>query len=112
MGIDKADIRASTTTTCPRAGELLAGDCPRRDGRLRLRVVCCPDDLNALENFVYGDTPGIDSVKGLVREVFGQGDGDVSVYDLSGSHDVRPLVVNTLLTYLSWTDSSKRHAVL
>jgi ATP-dependent DNA helicase RecQ len=61
----------------------------------------CPDDLNVLENFAYGDTPTEPAVAGLVAEVFGQGDDfDVSVYDLSSRHDVRNTVVRTLLTYL------------
>ena len=30
----------------------------RRDGKPALcRMLVCPDDLNVLENFVYGDTP-------------------------------------------------------
>ena len=39
--------------------------------------------------------------RGLLDDVLGRGpEFDVSVYDLSGEHDIRPLVVETLLTYL------------
>ena len=61
----------------------------------------CPDDLNVLENFAYGDTPTQPAVAALVGEVFSQGDDfDVSNYDLSAAHDIRFTVVRTLLTYL------------
>src|SRR5262249_24358627 len=73
-----------------------------RDGLpSRCEIFVCPQDLGALENFVYGDTPGPESVRGLVREVFGQGDEfSVSAYELADRYDVRQLVVTTLLTYL------------
>ena len=61
----------------------------------------CPDDLNVLENFAYGDTPTQPAVAALVDEIFRQGDEfDVSIYDLSAPHDIRNTVVRTLLTYL------------
>src|SRR5205085_1531334 len=61
----------------------------------------CPDDVVTLENFTYGDTPTPEAVAGLVDELLGRGAAfDVSVYDLSQAHDIRPLVVHTLLTYL------------
>ena len=54
-----------------------------------------------LENFTYGDTPTAEAVSGLLRDVLGRGPTfDVSLYDLSGDHDIRPLVAQTLLTYL------------
>lgn len=54
-----------------------------------------------MENFAYGDTPSRAAVDRLVEEVFGQGEEfDLSFYELSGSCDIRPLVVRTLLTYL------------
>jgi ATP-dependent DNA helicase RecQ len=61
----------------------------------------CPDDLCALENFAHGDTPTRDSVRGLLGDVFGaKGDFDLSIYECAGRHDIRPLVVQTLLAYL------------
>ncbi len=104
MGIDKADIRAVYHYNLPKSLENYSQEIGRagRDGiHSDCELFVCPDDLNALENFVYGDTPGVESVRGLVREVFAQGsEFDVGVYELAGAHDMRPLVVNTLLTYL------------
>ncbi len=61
----------------------------------------CPDDLTVVENFAYGDTPAQTSVRGLLEELGGLPDHfDVSLYELSHRHDVRTLVVRTLLTYL------------
>jgi ATP-dependent DNA helicase RecQ len=55
----------------------------------------------SLGNFTFGDTPTPEAVSGVVREVLGMGEFfDVSVSELSFNHDMRPLVVETLLTYL------------
>jgi ATP-dependent DNA helicase RecQ len=64
-------------------------------------VFVCPQDRIVLENFVYGDTPTPEAVAGVVTDVLGRGEVfDVSAYELAGEHDIRPLVVETLLTYL------------
>jgi ATP-dependent DNA helicase RecQ len=104
MGIDKADIRAVYHYNLPKSLENLSQEIGRagRDGLpAHCETFVCPEDLNALENFVYGDTPAFSSVQALLRDIFGRGeDFDVSLYDLGGDHDIRPLVLNTLLTYL------------
>jgi ATP-dependent DNA helicase RecQ len=104
MGIDKADIRYVYHFNPPKSLENYAQEIGRagRDGRPGVcEVLFCPDDLNQLENFAYGDTPSRAAVDRLVEEVFGQGEEfDLSFYELSGSCDIRPLVVRTLLTYL------------
>ena len=104
MGIDKANIRYVYHYNLPKSLENYSQEIGRagRDGApATCELLFCPDDLNVLENFVYGDTPTPAAVRSLVREVFSLGEQfDVSFFDLSGRHDIRILVVRTLLTYL------------
>lgn len=104
MGIDKADIRAVYHYNLPKSMENYAQEIGRagRDDRPSVcEVLAAPQDVVALENFTFGDTPTRESLAGLVDEVLGAGAAfDVSIYDLSGRHDVRNLVVDTILTYL------------
>lgn len=61
----------------------------------------CADDLNTLENFVYGDTPTAAAIDAFLHDLFAQADDfDVSLSALSRAHDLRELVARTLLTYL------------
>lgn len=104
MGIDKPDIRYIYHYNPPKSLENYSQEIGRagRDGEPAVcQMIFCPDDLCVLENFIYGDTPTTSAVRGLVEEMFSQGDQfDVSVHDLSRNHDIRFLVVRTLLTYL------------
>jgi ATP-dependent DNA helicase RecQ len=104
MGIDKADIRFVLHYNLPKGPESYAQEIGRagRDGKpSRCDLFACPEDLTTLENFAFGDTPTPEAVASLVDDVTGQGsEFDLATYDLSGKHDVRPLVVSTLLTYL------------
>ncbi len=104
MGIDKADIRYVYHYNPPKSLENYSQEIGRsgRDGRPAVcEMFLCLDDLNVLENFVYGDTPTPAAVRGFVDEIFSLGEQfDASIYQLSASHDIRLLVVRTLLTYL------------
>jgi len=104
MGIDKANIRYVYHFNPPKSLENYVQEIGRagRDGRpSTCQMLFCAADLNVLENFIYGDTPTLDAVRGLVREVLALGEAfDVSIYELSTAHDIRLLVVRTLLTYL------------
>jgi ATP-dependent DNA helicase RecQ len=73
-----------------------------RDGQPAIcEMLACADDVVTLENFTYGDTPEPETVAAIVDELLNQpADFDVSIYDLAQRHDVRDLVVKTLLTYL------------
>ncbi|MDZ7615469.1 MAG: ATP-dependent DNA helicase RecQ [Patescibacteria group bacterium] len=104
MGIDKANIRYIYHYNPPKSLENFAQEIGRagRDGaEARCEVLFVADDLNVLENFAYGDTPTAEAVASLLAELFSLGEEfDVSYYELSASHDVRLLVVRTLLCYL------------
>ncbi|MEN8167390.1 MAG: ATP-dependent DNA helicase RecQ [Pseudomonadota bacterium] len=104
MGVDKADIRAVYHYNLPKSLENYSQEIGRagRDGAPSVcQMLACPDDLNVLENFVYGDTPDKTALSSLINELFTQEKSfDVSLYTLSARHDIRPLVLRTLLTYL------------
>ena len=89
MGIDKADVRYVYHYNPPKSLENYAQEIGRagRDGRPSVcEMFYCPDDLNVLENFVYGDTPALGAVEGLVGEVFAHAaEFDASEYELSGA---------------------------
>lgn len=104
MGIDKADIRGIYHYNLPKSLENYMQEIGRagRDGHpAHCEMLACPDDLTVLENFSYGDTPTASALAGLIQWLVQQPPVfNVSVYELSQTWDIRPLVINTLLTYL------------
>jgi ATP-dependent DNA helicase RecQ len=105
MGIDKADIRRVLHYNLPKSLENLAQEIGRagRDGRPALcETLVSMDDLLTLRNFAYGDTPDLDAVRALLADLGSAPEGamELSFFDLAGRHDIRLLVVRTLLTYL------------
>lgn len=104
MGVDKADIRAVYHYNLPKCVESYAQEIGRagRDGAPAVcELLVCRQDTVTLENFVLGDTPDEGSIAAALDEILGgEAQQDISVYDLSNRHDIRPLVVRTLLTYL------------
>jgi ATP-dependent DNA helicase RecQ len=106
MGIDKPDVRYVYHYNLPKGLESYSQEIGRagRDGEpSTCELLACPDDVPALENFAFGDTPTRAALAAVLDEVFANEPGTqfaVSEYDLSARHDVRPLVLKTILTYL------------
>jgi ATP-dependent DNA helicase RecQ len=106
MGIDKADVRYVYHLNLPKGLESYSQEIGRagRDGAPSVcELFACAEDVPTLENFAFGDTPTRDALAGLLGEVFAHEPGAqfaVSEHDLSVRHDVRPLVLKTILTYL------------
>jgi ATP-dependent DNA helicase RecQ len=104
MGVDKANIRYVYHYNPPKSLENYAQEIGRagRDGKPSIcHLLFCPDDLRVLENFIYGDTPDKQAVHNLVRDLFErESEFDLSLHETSARHDIRLLVLRTLLTYL------------
>ena len=104
MGVDKSNIRYVYHYNLAKSLENYAQEIGRagRDGEPSIcEMLVCMDDLNVLENFIYGDTPTQAALQSLLDDLFSQEeDFDISQYELSNQHDIRPLVLRTLLTYL------------
>lgn len=104
MGIDKANIRYVYHYNLPKSLENYAQEIGRggRDGETAIcHLLACSFDLNVLENFVFGDTPAETSVNSLVHDIFSRDEHfDINMTELANRHDIRPLVLRTLMTYL------------
>jgi ATP-dependent DNA helicase RecQ len=106
MGIDKADVRYVYHLNLPKGLESYSQEIGRagRDGEPSIcELFACRDDVPTLENFAFGDTPTPEAIAGLLDDVFAHSQGEqfaVSENELSSRHDVRPLVLKTILTYL------------
>ncbi len=104
MGIDKSDIRTVLHYNLPKTVENYAQEIGRagRDGQASTCLcLAAPEDIIALENFTLGDTPTREALHSLLGELAAMGEElDLSPYEVSTRHDIRPLVVDTVLTYL------------
>ena len=104
MGIDKSDVRYVYHFNLPKGLENYSqeiGRAGRDDQPSVVELLACPDDVATLENFVYGDTPTPESLRGFIEEILSLGpEFSIKEYDMSTRHDLRSLVLRTALTYL------------
>ena len=104
MGIDKSNIRYIYHYNLPKSLENFSQEIGRagRDGEISIcEMFVCLDDVCTLENFAYGDTPSRNAIRDLIKEIFSfSGQFDLSLYELSRHHDIRQLVVRTLLVQM------------
>ncbi len=108
MGVDKSNIRAIYHYNPSKSLENLAQEIGRagRDGQSAVcETLLVPEDRVVLENFAYGDTPSLSSVRRMVEFLVGHPERFfVSYYALAYESDMRDSVVRTLLTYLELQD--------
>lgn len=104
MGIDKRDIRRVIHYNLPKSIENYSQEIGRagRDGlNSDCYILANLDDVNVLENFIYGDTPEADGIRHVLKGVPVDGaKWEFRITRLSSFSNIRILPLKTMLVYL------------
>ncbi len=105
MGIDKNNIRNIIHYDLPKSIENYSQEIGRagRDGEnAKCEVFANRDNVNILENFIYGDTPELTNIKKVLKMIKNQNEGnwEIKIVSLANLVDIRVLTLKTLLVYL------------
>ncbi len=104
MGIDKRNIRRVIHYDLPKSIENYSQEIGRagRDGlNSDCYVLANLDNINVLENFIYGDTPEADNIRRVLKAIpAGGSNWELKLNSLSTMSNIRILTLKTLLVYL------------
>jgi ATP-dependent DNA helicase RecQ len=105
MGIDKEDVRRVIHYDLPKSIENYSQEIGRagRDNQKSICQILANDEaITVHENFVYGDTPELESIAELLQQIQSSQESfwETKIISLSNALNIRVLPLKTLLVYL------------